>query len=897
MMELRNVIKIYQNNKKHSVIALNKVSFCLPNKGMIFLQGKSGSGKTTLLNLIGGLDNPDNGDIVVDGTSISDMTQSELDSYRNSYVGFIFQDYNLLSDFTIKENIALANELQGQKVSDEKIQTLLRLVDMSGYENRMPSELSGGQIQRIAIARALAKGPQILLADEPTGALDSETAKVMFQTLKEISKERLVLVVSHDRDFANQYADRIIELSDGNVIGDSDKMTGVDRQISSLNLGKVRLPKKSAYKIAVNSIRHKKFRLSVVLLLSIFAIMMVGLSDVFSAYDKATTLRNSVFENENHYVGLKKEKELTYGGKTSYYDGFHFSDEEVENLKERFGQDVLGVYIPAFANLSIENNYGYADRIKNTQYGSCVEKISGFAEVTDDTLASFQFQLLAGTLPDGNKNEIAVSKYVYECFRLCSYRNYSGPAFQIENLQNGEMEEVLDWNTVYANPNLLSMKSYNQLMDYPADITEIQSYEDLIGKTIFCGRGNYTITGIIDTQMDMTRYATLTIHDMSANVEKTDVTASILSNELKMEQSYGASCIAYVGKGKLEQLAEDYPSVVTVPDMNLTFKNQYVSFGSSTVARLSELDLSKISFGESDDLDFERAGCISNGDSSALQENELIVSGDEVYAAGAFIIDGKTYMEEHSDVSLEKKRTQLEYVLTYSDYRTGMQGSGYKIVDQFYNEVYQKYDLGDTLIVSDELFEKITEGREGLYEFAFVSLPKSRGEMKNLVKKCEDTDMGIRYSMINSVIYELNSLDDMITSMTKLFRYISLLLILFVILLMSNFISVGIRDKAKEIGILRSMGAGRRDIYRIFLIEGVLIAGISAVLGAILTIIATEVANQMIRHEFLTRIVVADFTIRQILLIFGISICVSLLSSLVPIKQMADKKPIDIIKQ
>ena len=150
------------------------------------MQGKSGSGKTTLLNLIGGLDCPDNGEILLDGMKVHQLTPSQLDSYRNSYIGFVFQDYNLLSYFTIEENIALAKELQGQDVSKEKVLEILELVGMSGYESRMPTELSGGQKQRIAIARALMKDPQILLADEPTGALDSETGAMIFQTLKTI---------------------------------------------------------------------------------------------------------------------------------------------------------------------------------------------------------------------------------------------------------------------------------------------------------------------------------------------------------------------------------------------------------------------------------------------------------------------------------------------------------------------------------------------------------------------------------------------------------------------------------------------------------------------------------------------------------------------------------------
>lgn len=223
MIEVKNLFKKYTVKNGIEVKALDDVSLKIDKVGMVFLLGKSGAGKSTLLNVLGGLDRVDSGEIIINGKSSKDFSQSDFDSYRNTYLGFIFQEYNILNEFSIAENIALAIELQGRKPTNEEIDNILNQVDLAGLAKRKPNELFGGQKQRVAIARALIKNPQIIMADEPTGALDSKTGKQIFDTLKALSHDKLVLIVSHDREFAEQYADRIIELKDGKVISDVEK--------------------------------------------------------------------------------------------------------------------------------------------------------------------------------------------------------------------------------------------------------------------------------------------------------------------------------------------------------------------------------------------------------------------------------------------------------------------------------------------------------------------------------------------------------------------------------------------------------------------------------------------------------------------------------------------------
>ena len=222
-LEVRNLIKTYTIKNQDPVKALDDVSLLFPETGLVFILGKSGSGKSTLLNVMGGLDSLDSGEIIINDRSSKSFSGSEMDSYRNTYLGFIFQEYNILNDFNIHDNVALAIELQNRKADEATINAILEEVDLKGFAKRKPNEMSGGQKQRVAIARALVKDPKIIFADEPTGALDSNTGKAVFETLRKLSKTRLVVCVSHDRDFAEHFGDRVIEMKDGKVISDISK--------------------------------------------------------------------------------------------------------------------------------------------------------------------------------------------------------------------------------------------------------------------------------------------------------------------------------------------------------------------------------------------------------------------------------------------------------------------------------------------------------------------------------------------------------------------------------------------------------------------------------------------------------------------------------------------------
>lgn len=219
MIKITSLYKVYRSRYGKKSYALTNLSVDLPDNGLVFVLGKSGSGKSTLLNLIGGLDKITHGQIEVDGNDISQLSEKQMCNYRNTHIGFIFQDYHLIDELTVYENIATSLHLRHVKDQGHVSEALAR-VGLAGYEKRYPSELSGGERQRVAIARAIVKNPRVILADEPTGNLDPNTAASIIALLQSLSRDRLIMVVSHNINDAKTYADRIIELSEGQISGD-----------------------------------------------------------------------------------------------------------------------------------------------------------------------------------------------------------------------------------------------------------------------------------------------------------------------------------------------------------------------------------------------------------------------------------------------------------------------------------------------------------------------------------------------------------------------------------------------------------------------------------------------------------------------------------------------------
>jgi len=327
MLRVKNLEKIYEPRNGIRVEALKGISLDFPEKGLIFVLGKSGSGKSTLLNLLGGLDRPTGGEIIVAGRSSKNFSDKDYDSYRNNNVGFVFQEYNLIDNYTVGSNVALALELQGKKAARDDVDAILRemgLVDDDGntlYDRRI-NELSGGQKQRIAIARALIKEPQIILADEPTGALDSDTGTELYELFKSLSLNKLIIIVSHDIESAKKYGDRIIELKDGAVISDSSCVEEDKEQTvlsNNCNEAAGKLSVRRTLSMGIAGLRYKPFRLIISVILAIISFTFFCFAIVSTTTDVMTAELKTAYKNDVKMVVMKANS--TAESYIKYVDG------------------------------------------------------------------------------------------------------------------------------------------------------------------------------------------------------------------------------------------------------------------------------------------------------------------------------------------------------------------------------------------------------------------------------------------------------------------------------------------------------------------------------------------------------------------------------------------------
>jgi len=278
MLEIKNIKKEYET-KYFKQKALNGVSLSFRTNEFVAVLGPSGSGKTTLLNIIGGLDQFDEGDIVINGKSTKKFKNRDWDAYRNNCIGFVFQSYNLITHISVLANIEMGMTLSGVKsnIRREKALAALDKVGLKEHAFKTPNQLSGGQMQRVAIARALVNDPDIILADEPTGALDSKTSVEIMNLITEIAQDKLVIMVTHNRDLAEEYANRVIELKDGKMEKDSNPIKAHSEKENGFNIKKTAMGFFTALKLSANNIRTKKWRTGITAFASSIGIIGIAL--------------------------------------------------------------------------------------------------------------------------------------------------------------------------------------------------------------------------------------------------------------------------------------------------------------------------------------------------------------------------------------------------------------------------------------------------------------------------------------------------------------------------------------------------------------------------------------------------------------------------------------------
>ncbi len=398
MIELKNVKKKYKSKRGADTTALDDVNIKIGNSGMLFIVGKSGSGKSTLLNLLGGLDSVTSGNILINGEDISNFNDKKYDSYRNTYIGFIFQEFNILEQYNVYENIELVLKLQNKSVIRKDIDNLLEELALSGLGSRKINELSGGQKQRVAIARALIKKPEIILADEPTGNLDQKSSEQIFNILKDISKEKLVIVVSHDMESAKKYADRIIQISDGKVDFDSNPID--DSKNNNFELKKSKLPFLYALKMSISSLKVKPLKLFMTIILTAMSLIFMALTVNCALFDDTMFITNTMRDNNNYFYNVYRVK----------YDKFEsngstlLNNDHINEIKKLVNTDINLIY-------SLYDNGSYlkfefGSKNEKSNYFNTSPSFVSFVEVSDDEI----FNNIIGNAPS-KSNEIVVHKY------------------------------------------------------------------------------------------------------------------------------------------------------------------------------------------------------------------------------------------------------------------------------------------------------------------------------------------------------------------------------------------------------------------------------------------------------------------------------------------------------
>lgn len=449
MLKLEHLMKTYHvgDTVTH---ALNDVSINFRDHEFVAILGPSGSGKTTLLNVIGGLDHYDSGDIIINGKSTKNFTQTDWDAYRNNTVGFIFQSYNLISHLSIIENVELGMTLSGvgAKERHEKAISALKKVGLGDHINKRPNQLSGGQMQRVAIARAIANDPDILLCDEPTGALDTKTSEDIMKLIKELSKDKLVIMVTHNPDLAEEYATRIVHFQDGKILSDSDPYKPDKSEKDTFKLIKTKMSYWNALKLSFTNIMTKKGRTFLTAFASSIGIIgiaiVLALSNGFQKQINETQSKTlakfpiSISQTATDISAASSRKESDKNVKNHGYLTAAVPDNEKNTHQNKISQKYVN-YVKKI-NPTYANNISFVrgtqlnllansnGQIKRVQFSNTASNTSSIAQAQAQGMASVgintntfpnsldkkqgsflkdNYQLLAGSWPSG-KNDVVL---------------------------------------------------------------------------------------------------------------------------------------------------------------------------------------------------------------------------------------------------------------------------------------------------------------------------------------------------------------------------------------------------------------------------------------------------------------------------------------------------------
>ena len=552
MLRLENLYKIYTLKKSGtSVCAIDGISLDFGDRGLVSIVGTSGSGKTTLLNIIGGIDKPTKGSVFYNDTDLNSYKETDYDNYRNRVIGFVFQEYNLLNDYSVSENIKLACRLQGQSKVDieQRTTSALAAVGIGELASRKINSLSGGQQQRVAIARALAKDSSIILCDEPTGNLDSSTSTEIFELLSNIARQRLVIVVTHDAEQAKKFSNRVITLSDGKVTGDvslkeveivaNEHERRIERVSRGIRRGGITVAD-TLTMIKDNFLRSWFGNIFVMLLL----VASIALTTIFASltmYNEQDALINTLKQNGQGVIQIAKyidypreEYDPITGeiyikhGPLVFYESAALAD--LSKLQELVGNDAA-IYQSYFFNKNLQD---FTDDFIYTDYTAFQFEARNFREaIAVEDFSTFNLPLKFGHLP---KENCEVLIYDYMANSLLFYKVFecdmedligkeltdidTGLTMKIAGIIQSDYEIYSyikgDNNTHnFEETYLTSLQSIFCKTDFIKEIEKEKDYESIF-KNYFVDVSN---AGFIDTSVKKMKYIDLDEVDLMAVID------------------------------------------------------------------------------------------------------------------------------------------------------------------------------------------------------------------------------------------------------------------------------------------------------------------------------------------------------------------------------------------
>ena len=813
MLELKKIYKEYITGD-FKQIALDKVNLNFRKNEFVSILGPSGSGKTTLLNIIGGLDNYTSGDLIINEVSTKDFKDNDWDIYRNHRVGFIFQNYNLIGHQSILSNVELALTLSGVGKSERRKKAILALkkVGLEKHINKNPNQLSGGQMQRVAIARALVNDPDILLADEPTGALDSTTSQQIMKLLKEVAKDKLVIMVTHNSELARAYSTRIIELRDGSIISDSNPYVGKvntveDEIIRKNKTKKTHMSFKTALGLSFNNLKTKKGRT----ILTAFAgsIGIIGIALILS-------LSNGV----NKYIERVEAETLSSYPLTIM--------EESADLTE-----VMGILASGKdKEINHDKDKIYSNTIMNKMFNSFVTKVS------KNDLKTFKKYLDNNDEIGKYVNEI---KYSYN-IDLNIFNTYNGELVKVNpsNLMSDlGMINSNEMSSMYSSFGMGSNDVFVELMDNKENVL---SQYDLI-------YGSYPkkydeVVLIVNSNNEISDY---TLYALGLKEQK--MLKEMMYNVMKGEE---------VDDTNLEFSYEDI--------CNIEFKlmintDLFTKEGNRYVDRSNDLNYVNSILDKS--VPLKVVGILRGNDDSVSYVSK---TGGVGYTSKLteYVIDNV----KNSSIVHEQENNKEVNIFTGSSFELG----------ESYEDNLRK--LGVTSVdnpSSISIYSKDFEAKENVVRIIDEYNKETLEE-----KKITYTDtIGL---LINNVTTIVNIISYVLIAFVSISLVVSSIMIGII-----TYISV--LERTKEIGILRSIGASKKDIARVFNAETFIIGLFAGCMGIIITLILNIPINVIINNLSGISGITKLPLVGSIMLII-ISVLLTMLGGLIPSKIASNKEPV-----